>query len=40
MAQPEKNKKPRNLTLPLVVLLSISALMYVSFVYKIIKFGP
>ena len=40
MAQPEQDKKPRNLTLPLVILLGISALMYVSFVYKIIKFGP
>jgi hypothetical protein len=40
MAQPEHNKKPRNLTLPLVILLGISALMYVSFVYKVIKFGP
>ena len=40
MAQPEENKKPRSMILPLVVLLGISALMYVSFVYKIIKFGP
>jgi hypothetical protein len=40
MAQPEQNKKPRNLTWPLVILLGISALMYVSFVYKVIKFGP
>ncbi len=39
MAQPEENKKPRNLTLPFVILLGISALMYVSFVYKIVKFG-
>ena len=40
MAQPEENKKPRSLTLPFVILLGISALMYVSFVYKVIKFGP
>ena len=39
MVQPE-NKKPPNLIWPLVILLGISALMYVSFVYKVIKFGP
>ncbi len=40
MAQSEEDKKPRSMTLTLVILLSISALMYVSFVYKVIKFGP
>jgi hypothetical protein len=40
MAQSEENKKPRSMNLPLFILLGISALMYVSFVYKIVKFGP
>ncbi len=40
MAQPEENKKPRGMTLALAILLGISALMYVSIIYKIVKFGP
>jgi hypothetical protein len=40
MAQPEEKKNPRGMTLTFVILMGISALMYVSFVYKIVKFGP
>jgi heme/copper-type cytochrome/quinol oxidase subunit 2 len=40
MAQSEDNKKSRRMTLTFVILMGISALVYVSFVYKIIKFGP
>jgi hypothetical protein len=40
MAQPEDNKNSRRMTLTFVILLGIAALMYVSFVYKIVKFGP
>jgi hypothetical protein len=40
MAQTDENKKSRRMTWTLVFLLGISALMYVSFAYKIVKFGP
>ncbi|MGO9275246.1 MAG: hypothetical protein ACLQOO_34265 [Terriglobia bacterium] len=40
MAQTDENKKSRNMTYTLVFLLGIAALMYVSFAYKIVKFGP
>ncbi len=40
MAQTDPDKRSRRMTWTLVVLLGIAALMYVSFVYKIVKFGP
>jgi len=40
MADIENKKKLGGRIAVLLILLSISALMYVSFVYKIIKFGP
>jgi hypothetical protein len=40
MAQTDQDKKSRRMNLTLFVLLGIAALLYVSFVYKIIHFGP
>ena len=40
MAQTDQNKKSRSMTWTLVVLLGIAALLYGSFAYKIVKFGP
>jgi hypothetical protein len=39
MAQIEDNKKSRRMTLTLIVLVGIAALMYVSIMYKIVKYG-
>ena len=40
MAETEPEKKPSGKLLTLFILLGIAALMYVSFVYKVVKFGP
>jgi len=40
MANTENNKKPVGRIAFMLILFSISALIYVSFVYKIVKFGP
>lgn len=36
----EDNKRPQRRIVPFIVLISISLLMYVSIMYKIIKYGP
>jgi hypothetical protein len=40
MAQIEDGKKTRRMNLTFIILASISALFYVSIMYKIIKYGP
>ncbi len=40
MVQTDPDKKSRSMTWTLVVLLGIAALLYVSIMYKIVKFGP
>ncbi len=40
MSQIEDSKKSRRMNLTLIILASIAALMYVSVMYKIVKFGP
>jgi heme/copper-type cytochrome/quinol oxidase subunit 2 len=40
MAQAEEKKNSRGMTLTFVILVGIAVLMYASFVYKIVKFGP
>ncbi len=40
MAETGPDKKPRGRFTVLFILLAISALVYVSFVYKIVKYGP
>jgi hypothetical protein len=40
MSQIEDKNKSRRMTLTFIVLASIAAFMYVSIMYKIVKFGP